>query len=138
MGRPGITANFLLELKLIADLGLVGLPNAGKSSLLRAISKARPRVGHWEFTTLQPTVGTIFTRIDKDPFTVADIPGIIKGASQNKGMGLDFLRHIERSGGLVFVVSLESANPVDDLKILLEEVGPRRMKDKMYWWLLQS
>lgn len=130
MGRPGITANFLLELKLIADLGLVGLPNAGKSSLLRAISKARPRVGHWEFTTLQPTVGTIFTRIDKDPFTVADIPGIIKGASQNKGMGLDFLRHIERSGGLVFVVSLESANPVDDLKILLEEVGPRRMKDK--------
>ena len=78
MGRPGITANFLLELKLIADLGLVGLPNAGKSSLLRAISKARPRVGHWEFTTLQPTVGTIFTRIDKDPFTVADIPGIIK------------------------------------------------------------
>lgn len=130
MGRPGITANFLLELKLIADLGLVGLPNAGKSSLLRAISKARPRVGHWEFTTLQPTVGTIFTRIDKDPFTVADIPGIIKGASQNKGIGLDFLRHIERSGGLVFVVSLESANSVDDLKILLEEVGPRRMKDK--------
>ncbi|KAL6454413.1 MTG2 GTPase MTG2 [Candida maltosa Xu316] len=129
-GRPGITANFLLELKLIADLGLVGLPNAGKSSLLRAISKARPRVGHWEFTTLQPTVGTIFSSIDKDPFTVADIPGIIKGASENKGMGLDFLRHIERSGGLVYVVSLGTADPVADLKILLEEVGPERMKDK--------
>ncbi|ODV80089.1 mitochondrial GTPase 2 [Suhomyces tanzawaensis NRRL Y-17324] len=129
-GREGITSFFLLELKLIADLGLVGLPNAGKSTLLRAISRARPRVGHWEFTTLQPTVGTIFTSIDKDPFTVADIPGIIKGASQNKGMGLDFLRHIERSGGLVFVVSLEKPNPVEDLKVLLEEVGEKRMRDK--------
>lgn len=129
-GREGLTEFFLLELKLIADLGLVGLPNAGKSTLLRAISKARPRVGHWEFTTLQPTVGTIFTTIDKDPFTVADIPGIIKGASDNKGMGLDFLRHVERSGGLVFVVSLESKNVVDDLNILIDEVGPKRMKDK--------
>lgn len=129
-GREGLTNFFLLELKLIADLGLVGLPNAGKSTLLRSISKARPRVGHWEFTTLQPTIGTIFTTIDKDPFTVADIPGIIKGASQNKGMGLDFLRHIERSGGLVFVVSLESKNPIDDLKILIEEVGNKRMENK--------
>ncbi|KAG2736191.1 hypothetical protein G9P44_000281 [Scheffersomyces stipitis] len=129
-GRDGIQTHFLLELKLIADLGLVGLPNAGKSTLLRAISRARPRVGHWEFTTLQPTVGTIFTTIDKDPFTVADIPGIIKGASENKGMGLDFLRHIERSGGLVFVVSLESENPVADLEVLLNEVGSKRMKDK--------
>ncbi|KAI5968228.1 MTG2 [Candida margitis] len=130
VGRSGITAHFLLELKLIADLGLVGLPNAGKSSLLRAISRAKPRVGHWEFTTLQPTIGTIRHRIDSDPFTVADIPGIIKGASENKGMGLDFLRHIERSGGLVFVVSLESTNPVDDLQTLINEVGPTRMKDK--------
>ncbi|CAK9437294.1 uncharacterized protein LODBEIA_P16720 [Lodderomyces beijingensis] len=130
IGREGITAHFLLELKLIADLGLVGLPNAGKSSLLRAISKARPRVGHWEFTTLQPTIGTIQHRIDAEPFTVADIPGIIKGASENKGMGLDFLRHIERSGGLVFVVSLESADPPRDLQVLIDEVGPKRMKDK--------
>lgn len=130
MGRQGLTKFFLLELKLIADLGLVGLPNAGKSTLLRAISKARPRVGHWEFTTLQPTIGTIFTSIDRDPFTVADIPGIIKGASENKGMGLDFLRHIERSGGLVFVVSLESKNPIQDLSILIDEVGPKRMSNK--------
>ena len=117
-------------MKLIADLGLVGLPNAGKSSLLRAISRAKPRVGHWEFTTLQPTIGTIQHRIDSDPFTVADIPGIIKGASENKGMGLDFLRHIERSGGLAFVVSLESTDPVKDLQTLTNEVGVKRMKDK--------
>lgn len=129
-GREGLTKFFLLELKLIADLGLVGLPNAGKSTLLRAISKARPRVGHWEFTTLQPTIGTIFTSIDKEPFTVADIPGIIKGASHDKGMGLDFLRHIERCEGLVFVISLESKNPVKDLNILVEEVGPKRMANK--------
>lgn len=129
-GRQGLTEYFVLELKLIADLGLVGLPNAGKLSLLRAISRARPRVGHWEFTTLQPTIGTIFTTIDKDPFTVADIPGIIKGASENKGMGMDFLRHIERSGGLVFVVSLESKTPSADLQVLIHEIGPKRMKDK--------
>ncbi|EGV61949.1 hypothetical protein CANTEDRAFT_125328 [Yamadazyma tenuis ATCC 10573] len=128
-GRDGNVQFFLLELKLIADLGLVGLPNAGKSSLLRSISRARPRVGHWEFTTLQPTIGTIYTTIDKDPFTVADIPGIIKGASENKGMGLDFLRHIERCKGLVFVVSLEKS-PIEDLRILIEELGETKLKNK--------
>lgn len=130
VGRQGLCGFFLLELKLIADLGLVGLPNAGKLTLLRAISRATPRVGHWEFTTLQPTVGTISTSIDTDPFTVADIPGIIKGASENKGMGMDFLRHIERSGGLVFVVSLESKDPVGDLQVLMKEIGPKRMNKK--------
>lgn len=130
VGRQGLCGFFLLELKLIADLGLVGLPNAGKLTLLRAISRATPRVGHWEFTTLQPTVGTISTSIDTEPFTVADIPGIIKGASENKGMGMDFLRHIERSGGLVFVVSLESKDPVSDLQVLMEEIGPKRMRKK--------
>lgn len=128
-GRSGLTESFLLELRLIADLGLVGLPNAGKSTLLNAISKARPRIGHWEFTTLQPTIGTIYTTIDKDPFTVADIPGIVKGASENKGMGLDFLRHIERCKGLAFVVSLEN-DPVRDLEILIGELGDKLANKK--------
>ncbi|OWB61390.1 hypothetical protein B5S31_g2472 [[Candida] boidinii] len=130
VGRKGLEGNFIFELKLLADLGLVGLPNAGKSTLLRAISNARPRVGHWEFTTLQPSIGSISLRIDQAPFTVADIPGIIKGASDNKGMGLNFLRHVERSSGLVFVVSLGSENPIDDLNVLLEELGPKRLKGK--------
>lgn len=129
-GRNGLEEYFIFELKLLADLGLVGLPNAGKSTLLRAISNAKPRVGHWKFTTLQPSIGTIQLRLDQPPFTVADIPGIVKGAKDNKGMGLNFLRHIERSGGLVFVVSLGSENPVDDMNILIDELGKDRLADK--------
>lgn len=158
-GRSGVTSFFLLELKLLADLGLVGLPNAGKSTLLRAISRARPRVGHWEFTTLRPTVGTISLGFARPAFTVADIPGIVEGArALNRGMGLDFLRHVERSGGLVFVISLETRQPrqpssssssstdtstvttaeapqtghsvVDDLDLLVSELGPDRMHNK--------
>jgi GTP-binding protein len=129
-GRLGLSGSFLFELKLLADLGLVGLPNAGKLTLLRAILRARPRVGHWEFTTLQPTVGTISTGIDRDPFTVADIPGIVRGARQNKGMGLDFLRHIERLAGLVFVVSLELASPVADLEVLMAELTAKTLEGK--------
>lgn len=129
-GRNGLEEYFIFELKLLADLGLVGLPNAGKSTLLRAISNAKPRVGHWKFTTLQPTIGTIPLRIDQSPFTVADIPGIVKDAKNNKGMGLNFLRHIERSGGIVFVISLGSENPIDDIEILIDELGTERLEKK--------
>lgn len=122
-GRSGLEQHFMFELKSIADLGLVGLPNAGKSTILDQISNATPRIGHWEFTTLHPTVGTISLGIDKPTFTVADIPGIIRDASLDKGMGLEFLRHIERSNGWVFVISLEKQDPTIDLQLLIEELG---------------
>jgi len=130
MGRAGLEESFIFELKLLADLGLVGLPNAGKSTLLRAISRAKPRIGCWEFTTLEPTIGTISVGIDRPMFTVADIPGIVKGAKNDRGMGLNFLRHIERSGGIVFVVSLSVKDPISDLRILEDELGPEMLANK--------
>ncbi|CCK70338.1 putative GTPase MTG2 KNAG_0E00700 [Huiozyma naganishii CBS 8797] len=123
-GRSGIEAHFLFELKVIADLGLVGLPNAGKSTILNCISNAKPEIGHWEFTTLVPTIGTVMRNAHTgDSFTVADIPGIVKDARLDRGMGLEFLKHIERSKGWIFVVSLENTDPVQDLLTLIGEVG---------------
>lgn len=130
MGRAGLAESFIFELNLLADLGLVGLPNAGKSTLLRAISRARPRVGSWEFTTLEPNIGTISVGIDRPMFTVADIPGIVKGAKNDRGMGLNFLRHIERSGGIVFVVSLSVKDPISDLQVLENELGAQMLRGK--------
>lgn len=122
-GRNGLEQHFLFELKSIADLGLIGLPNAGKSTILNKISNAKPKIGHWQFTTLSPTIGTVSLGFGQDVFTVADIPGIIQGASLDKGMGLEFLRHIERSNGWVFVLDLSNKNPLNDLQLLIEEVG---------------
>ncbi|MCL7029950.1 hypothetical protein MKW94_029288 [Papaver nudicaule] len=108
IGLPGSESVLVLELKSIADVGLVGMPNAGKSTLLGALSKAKPTVGHYAFTTLRPSIGSL----NYDDFfsvTVADIPGIIKGAHENRGLGHAFLRHIERTKVLAYVVDLAAA-----------------------------
>ncbi|KAK4781706.1 hypothetical protein SAY86_015808 [Trapa natans] len=106
-GFPGSESVLILELKSIADVGLVGMPNAGKSTLLGAISRAKPTVGHYAFTTLRPNLGNL--NFDDFSITVADIPGLIKGAHENRGLGHAFLRHIERTKVLAFVVDLASS-----------------------------
>ncbi|CAH8354465.1 unnamed protein product [Eruca vesicaria subsp. sativa] len=105
-GSLGTESVLILELKSIADVGLVGMPNAGKSTLLGALSRAKPRVGHYAFTTLRPNLGNV--NYDDFSVTVADIPGLIKGAHQNRGLGHNFLRHIERTKVLAYVVDLAS------------------------------
>lgn len=137
-GDPGLQLTLELELKLLADLGLVGLPNAGKSTLLRALTRSRTRVGDWEFTTLQPNIGTVVlddnrgrprlraagpTKSQRTSFTIADIPGLLPDAHLDKGLGLGFLRHIERAGLLAFVVDLNAGDAVEAVKNLWKEVG---------------
>ncbi|EHA8591969.1 putative GTP-binding protein OBGM, mitochondrial [Cocos nucifera] len=107
-GRPGSETVLILELKSIADVGLVGMPNAGKSTLLGALSRAEPAVGHYAFTTLRPNIGNLNYE-DFFSVKVADIPGLIKGAHENRGLGHAFLRHIERTKVLAFVVDLAAA-----------------------------
>jgi GTP-binding protein len=137
-GDEGLKISLQLELKILADLGLVGLPNAGKSTLLRALSNSRARVGNWAFTTLQPNVGTVVLDNHKgrplvisrrpngelrDNFTVADVPGLIEDAHLDKGLGLGFLRHIERAAVLAFVIDLNAGDAVAALKLLWREVS---------------
>lgn len=148
-GESAVTMQIELELKLLADVGLVGLPNAGKSTLLRALTNSRTRVGNWAFTTLQPNIGTVVLdkysgrptiksyrrypaqmgmpeAIDTEPrtrFNVADIPGLIEGAHLDRGLGIAFLRHVERAGVLAFVIDLSAGNAVKALDSLWREVG---------------
>lgn len=116
-GSDGDEADFLVELLLIVDIGLIGLPNAGKSSLLNTLTNAKSKVGNFPFTTLEPALGSFYGKI------LADIPGLIEGASEGRGLGHKFLRHIERTKGLIHCVSVEEADPAQTYQIVRNELG---------------
>lgn len=120
-GQPAIEKTVILELKLLADVGLVGFPNAGKSTLLSAVSAARPKIADYPFTTMEPQLGIVEYRGNRS-FVMADIPGIIEGASEGKGLGLRFLRHIERNAVLLFMVPADADDIKRQYEILLEEL----------------
>ncbi|GHA40834.1 GTPase Obg [Salinimicrobium marinum] len=127
-GIPGEEHDITLELKILADVGLVGFPNAGKSTLLSVITAAKPKIADYEFTTLKPNLGIVEYR-DFKTFVVADIPGIIEGAAEGKGIGHRFLRHIERNSTLLFLVPADAADIVKQYEILLDEL--RRYNPEM-------
>ena len=120
-GLPGVEGWKILELKVLADVGLVGFPNAGKSTLLSVITAAKPKIADYPFTTLTPNLGIVDYR-DGKSFCIADLPGIIEGAAQGKGLGHRFLRHIERNPLLLFLIPADSPNPKKEFEILLNEL----------------
>ncbi len=120
-GQPAIEKAVVLELKLLGDVGLVGFPNAGKSTLLSAVSAAKPKIADYPFTTMEPSLGIVDYRGNRS-FVMADIPGIIEGASEGKGLGLRFLRHIERNAVLLFMVPADSDDIKKDYEVLLKEL----------------
>jgi len=121
-GEPMQAMTIILELKLLADVGLVGFPNAGKSTLVSALSNARPKIANYPFTTMEPSLGIVGYR-DNKSFVMADIPGIIEGASEGKGLGLRFLRHIERNSLLLFMVPGDTDDIKREYEILLNELA---------------
>ena len=121
-GRAGKEYTLQLELKLIADIGLVGFPNAGKSTLISTISAARPKIADYPFTTLEPNLGIVRYR-EYDSFTVADLPGLIEGAHEGKGLGIQFLQHVERTRALALIVESMSESFVSDITILRNELS---------------
>ena len=132
-GKKGENKKVILELKLIADVGLVGFPNSGKSTLISKISAAKPKIADYPFTTLEPNLGIVKYK-NFQSFTVADIPGIIEGASEGKGLGHQFLRHIERTRIILFLIDITSENLESDFNILLNELktySQKLLKKKM-------
>ncbi len=125
-GEPGEEKNLVLELKMVADIGLIGLPSAGKSTLISTISNARPKIAAYHFTTLSPNLGVVnmnkFGGSKNDTFVVADIPGLIEGASKGKGLGHQFLKHITRTKLLVHVIDCSLENPENDYKTIIKEL----------------
>jgi len=125
LGEPGEDRTIVLELKVVADIGLVGFPSAGKSSLIAAVSRARPKIADYPFTTLVPNLGVVTA--GEVTFTLADVPGLIEGASEGRGLGHDFLRHVERCAALVHVIDLATLepgrNPVSDLEVIENELS---------------
>ena len=120
-GKKGETGIFEIELKILADVGLVGLPNSGKSTLLSKVSSARPKIGSYPFTTLEPKLGIVKYK-EYSSFVMADIPGLIEGASKGKGLGYQFLRHVERNKLLIFMIDSQDPNPKKTYQILKNEI----------------
>jgi len=137
-GTPGEDRQVALELKLVANVGFVGLPNAGKSTLLRTLTSARPRVGAYPFTTLDPSLGVMETGADPPTLVLADIPGLIEGANEGKGLGHQFLRHVERTQVLLHLVdcSVASEDPWTDFQTIRQEITAFSLELSQRSWLL--
>ncbi len=127
-GEPGEVRKLALELRVLADVGLLGLPNAGKSTLIRAVSSARPKVADYPFTTLNPSLGVV--RVGEKSFVIADIPGLIEGASEGAGLGHQFLRHLARTRLLLHIVDLTGEDPAQDARVIAAEL--KKYEETLY------
>lgn len=141
-GSPGERRTLRLELKVLADVGLLGLPNAGKSTFIRAVSAARPKVANYPFTTLHPNLGVV--RVDMNQsFVIADIPGIIEGASEGAGLGIQFLKHLSRTQLLLHIIDIapfDGSNPIEQARVILQELEQysRELAEKPRWLVLNK